>query len=122
MGIAADLSIIVAAGLAGGIIAKILRQPLVLGYILAGILVGPYTGFIPISEVHNIRIPYISQTEDAVVLKTRRRVVPGKTVSVSFNNFVILCAAILCSFNKRLKKPVHRLPDQMQMCTVFHLL
>jgi CPA2 family monovalent cation:H+ antiporter-2 len=56
MGIAADLSIIVVAGLIGGIIAQQLKQPLLLGYILAGILVSPYTGVIPISEVHNIEL------------------------------------------------------------------
>jgi len=56
MGIAADLSIIVVAGLIGGIIAQQLRQPLILGYILAGVLVGPYTGVIPITEVHNIEL------------------------------------------------------------------
>jgi len=56
MGIAADLSIIVVAGLIGGIIAQQLKQPLILGYILAGVLVGPYTGVIPITEVHNIEL------------------------------------------------------------------
>lgn len=56
MGIAADLSIIIVAGLIGGIIARQLKQPLILGYILAGVLVGPYTGLIPISEVHNIEL------------------------------------------------------------------
>ena len=59
MGIAADLSIIIVAGLIGGIIARQLKQPLILGYILAGVLVGPYTGLIPISEVHNIRQIYL---------------------------------------------------------------
>ena len=56
MGIAADLSIIVVAGLIGGIIAQQLKQPLILGYILAGVLVGPYTGVVPITEVHNIEL------------------------------------------------------------------
>ena len=56
MGIAADLSIILVAGLIGGIIAQQLKQPLILGYILAGVLVGPYTGIVPITEVHNIEL------------------------------------------------------------------
>lgn len=56
MGIAADLSIIVVAGLVGGVIAQQLKQPLLLGYILAGVLVGPYTGVISITEVHNIEL------------------------------------------------------------------
>ncbi|MCA9731670.1 cation:proton antiporter [candidate division KSB1 bacterium] len=56
MGIAADLSIIAVAGLIGGVIAQQLKQPLILGYILAGILVGPYMGVIPITEIHNIEL------------------------------------------------------------------
>lgn len=56
MGIAADLSIIVVAGFIGAIIAQQLKQPLVLGYILAGVLVGPYTGVVPITEIHNIEL------------------------------------------------------------------
>ncbi|KAA3620152.1 MAG: portal protein [Calditrichaeota bacterium] len=56
MGIAADLSIIVVAGLIGGVLAQKLKQPLILGYILAGVLVGPYSGVVPITEVHNIEL------------------------------------------------------------------
>lgn len=56
MGIAADISIIVIAGLFGGIIAQRLKQPLILGYILAGVLVGPYTGLINIAKVHDIEL------------------------------------------------------------------
>ena len=41
MGIAADIAIIVTAGLVGGLIAHLLRQPLILGYIAAGIMLGP---------------------------------------------------------------------------------
>ncbi len=52
MGIASDIIIIVVAALIGGILAHGLRQPLVLGYILAGVLVGPYTGGVTVSEVH----------------------------------------------------------------------
>ena len=48
MGIAADVAIIIVAGLIGGLIAQRLRQPLILGYILAGVLVGPYTGGITV--------------------------------------------------------------------------
>jgi len=56
MGIAADIAIIIVAALAGGLIAQQLRQPLLPGYILAGIVVSPYTGVISISEVHNIEL------------------------------------------------------------------
>lgn len=56
MGIAADLSIIIIVGLIGGIIAQQLRQPLILGYILAGIIVGPHTGLLTITQVHDIEL------------------------------------------------------------------
>ncbi len=53
-GLATDLFIIIIAGLIGGVTARILRQPLLLGYILAGVLVGPYTGGITVSSVDSI--------------------------------------------------------------------
>ncbi len=56
MGIAADIAIIVAAGLIGGLIAQQLRQPLILGYILAGVMVGPFTGGVTVSEIHDIEL------------------------------------------------------------------
>ncbi len=56
MGIAADIAIIVVAALVGGYLAQRLRQPLLLGYIIAGILVGPYTGGVTVTEVHDIEL------------------------------------------------------------------
>jgi len=56
MGIAADIAIIIIAALIGGSIAHLLRQPLIIGFILAGVVVGPYTGVVAISEVHNIEL------------------------------------------------------------------
>ena len=55
MGIAADIVIIVVASLLGGLLAQRLRQPLVLGYILAGAAVGPY-GFAVVSDMHEIEL------------------------------------------------------------------
>jgi len=54
MGIAGDIIIIVMAAFVGGLIAQRLRQPLILGYILAGVMVGPYTGGVTVSDVHEI--------------------------------------------------------------------
>jgi CPA2 family monovalent cation:H+ antiporter-2 len=54
MGIATDLIIVVLAGLLGGFAARKLNQPLILGYILAGIIIGPYTGGITVSGVEEI--------------------------------------------------------------------
>src|SRR5512136_1129774 len=56
MGIAADIAIIVVAALVGGFIAQRLRLPLILGYILAGIAVGPYTGGYIVTDIHNIEL------------------------------------------------------------------
>jgi CPA2 family monovalent cation:H+ antiporter-2 len=56
MGIASDIVIIVVAALIGGIAAHKLKQPLIIGYILAGVMVGPYTGGVTVSEIHNIEL------------------------------------------------------------------
>lgn len=54
MGIAADIVIIVVAALLGGLLAQKLRQPLILGYILAGVAIGPFSGGIAVSSPHDI--------------------------------------------------------------------
>jgi monovalent cation:H+ antiporter-2, CPA2 family len=56
MGITADIAIIIVAALMGGLIAQMLKQPLILGYILAGVVVGPHTGGITVTEIHNIEL------------------------------------------------------------------
>jgi len=43
-------------GLIGGIIAQQLKQPLILGYILSGIIVGPSTTWLTITDPHNIEL------------------------------------------------------------------
>jgi CPA2 family monovalent cation:H+ antiporter-2 len=53
-GVANDFFIVIAAGFCGGVLARLLRQPLVLGYLLAGIVVGPYTGGITVSDPQNL--------------------------------------------------------------------
>jgi CPA2 family monovalent cation:H+ antiporter-2 len=54
MGIATDLIYIVLAALIGGALAHVLRQPLVCGYILAGLIVGPHTGGFTVQNIHEI--------------------------------------------------------------------
>ncbi len=56
MGLAGDIILIVIAALLGALLAEKLKQPLILGYIFAGILIGPYTGGIAISDVHEIEM------------------------------------------------------------------
>jgi len=54
MGISGDIAIIIIAALVGGLIAQRLKQPLILGYLLAGVTVGPYTGGVTVSEIQTI--------------------------------------------------------------------
>ena len=56
MGVAADIVIIVVAALIGALIAQRIKQPLILGYILAGIVVGPYTGGVTVGDIHEIEL------------------------------------------------------------------
>ena len=56
MGLAADIVIIVVAALIGALIAQRIKQPLILGYILAGIVVGPHTGGVTVGDIHEIEL------------------------------------------------------------------
>jgi CPA2 family monovalent cation:H+ antiporter-2 len=56
VGIASDFVLIVLAGLAGGLLARVLRLPLLVGYVAAGILVGPYTAGPTVVQVHDIEL------------------------------------------------------------------
>src|SRR3712207_4918895 len=56
MGIAGDIAIILVAALLGGLVAQRLGLPLILGYIVAGIVVGPNTGGPTVGEVHDIEL------------------------------------------------------------------
>ena len=56
MGIAADIIIVVLAALIGAIVAHRLKQPLILGYILAGIIIGPHAAGLTGSGVHDIEL------------------------------------------------------------------
>lgn len=56
MGIAGDIVIIVVAALMGALIAQKLKQPLVLGYIIVGIVIGPYSSGVTVAGVHEIEM------------------------------------------------------------------
>ncbi|MCA8939053.1 MAG: cation:proton antiporter, partial [Planctomycetes bacterium] len=56
MGIAADIVILVVAAFGCGLIFQRLGQPLILGYILAGVALGPFTGGLSVSEVKDIEL------------------------------------------------------------------
>jgi|SRR5581483_8854281 len=51
-----DLAYVFVAALLGGLVAKRLRQPLIIGYVLGGIIIGPFTPGPTISEVHVLEL------------------------------------------------------------------
>jgi len=56
MGIAADIILLLLTAFFCGLLMQRLRQPLILGYILAGVILGPHTGGLTITEVHDIEL------------------------------------------------------------------
>ena len=56
MGIASDFVLIVVAGLFGGLAARALRLPILVGYVGAGVFVGPYTAGPTVVQVHDIEL------------------------------------------------------------------
>ncbi|MDP9454717.1 MAG: cation:proton antiporter [Actinomycetota bacterium] len=56
MGIAGDIALILVAALFGGVVAQRLGLPLILGYILAGVIVGPNTGGPTVGDAHEIEL------------------------------------------------------------------
>ncbi|MDQ3925309.1 MAG: cation:proton antiporter, partial [Actinomycetota bacterium] len=56
MGIAGDIALILVAAFLGGVVARRLGLPLILGYILAGVIVGPNTGGPTVGDVHEIEL------------------------------------------------------------------
>lgn len=51
-----DLAYVFGAAVVGGGVARLLRQPLILGYVLGGILIGPFTPGPTISNVHQFEV------------------------------------------------------------------
>ncbi|MBF0376274.1 MAG: cation:proton antiporter [Desulfamplus sp.] len=56
MGLAADIVIIMVAAFIGALTAQRLKQPLILGYIFAGVVVGPNTGGVTVGDIHQIEL------------------------------------------------------------------
>ncbi len=56
MGIATDIIMLIVAAFFCGLVMQRLGQPLILGYILAGIILGPYTGGWTITNIHEIEL------------------------------------------------------------------
>ena len=51
-----EVAYVFGAALVGGAAAKIVRQPLIVGYVLGGILIGPFTPGLAISEIHQFEL------------------------------------------------------------------
>jgi monovalent cation:H+ antiporter-2, CPA2 family len=50
----ADVTLVLVAALAGGFVAQRLGQPLIVGYIVAGVAIGPFTGGLTVENAHDI--------------------------------------------------------------------
>ena len=51
-----DLAYVFGAAVVGGAVARVLRQPLILGYVLGGVIIGPFTPGVSISNIHQFEI------------------------------------------------------------------
>src|SRR5246127_493388 len=51
-----DLAYVFGAAVVGGTVARVLRQPLILGYVLGGILIGPFTPGVTVSDIHEFEL------------------------------------------------------------------
>jgi monovalent cation:H+ antiporter-2, CPA2 family len=56
LGIASDFVLIVIAGLIGGLVARSIRLPLMVGYVAAGVLIGPNTAGPTVVQVHDVEV------------------------------------------------------------------
>ncbi|MFO7557975.1 MAG: cation:proton antiporter [Desulfobacterales bacterium] len=56
MGIATDIILLIVAAFTCGLLLQRLGQPLILGYIAAGIILGPHTGGLTVSNIHEIEL------------------------------------------------------------------
>jgi K+:H+ antiporter len=56
MGIATDIILLVVTSFLTGLLMQRLGQPLILGYIIAGVILGPHTGFVTLTKIHDIEL------------------------------------------------------------------
>ena len=56
MGITTDIILLVVAAFFSGLLMQKLGQPLILGYIVAGVILGPHTGGLTVSSIHDIEL------------------------------------------------------------------
>ena len=51
-----DLAYVFLFAVVGGLVARRLRQPLIVGYVLGGIIIGPFTPGIVVDEIHILEL------------------------------------------------------------------
>ena len=56
MGIATDIILLVVTSFLTGLLMQRLGQPLILGYIIAGVILGPHTGFVTLTKIQDIEL------------------------------------------------------------------
>ena len=56
MGITTDIILVVITAFFSGLVLQRLGQPLILGYILAGVILGPHTAGLTVSSIHEIEL------------------------------------------------------------------
>lgn len=56
MGIATDIILLILAAFFCGLLLQRLGQPLIIGYVVAGVILGPYTGGLTVSNIHEIEL------------------------------------------------------------------
>ncbi|MEG1979560.1 MAG: cation:proton antiporter [Victivallaceae bacterium] len=76
--LASDLMFVVLAGCIGGLIANFFRQPLIIGYILAGVVLGPFAGINLVDDVKQIE--YMADVGVALLLFTLGLEFPLKSI------------------------------------------
>lgn len=111
MGITTDLVYIILAALVGGSIAHLLRQPLVIGYILAGVFVGPYTAGPTVQRIEDIEM--LAEIGVALLLFTLGLEFSLKDLKrhalitlVGTPLQIILCTAAACWISRSLGYPM----------------
>ncbi len=95
-----DLAYVFGAALLGGLVARLLRQPLILGYVAGGMLIGPFTPGPTVSDIH----AFESMAEIGVILLmysvgiefTPRDLVPVKWLALIGGPLGILLSMALC--------------------------
>ena len=76
--LASDLMFVVLSGCIGGLIANFFRQPLIIGYILAGVVLGPFAGINLVDDVRQIE--YMADVGVALLLFTLGLEFPLKSI------------------------------------------